>query len=207
MRLSRGSALLALAALCAAFVSVQGTPKPWNRRSPRTRARTRARTRGDRDATHATHSTNAPRLFSRRRAKRHLRGHADTTHSFSSRLRLPHQLRVVRRGYHVRMVRSRPDPSARERFPRTRARTTRSPRVPSPHNPRHFQKTGLSVSRRVASSLGSRGDPRARRFASAHRVRLTRETQTPRGILKKKKKKHPRFAGAVTTLSARAVTV
>ena len=122
-RMSRGKALLALAALCAALVSVQGASGTG--RLPRARARARsprdrsARTRVPRPF--FPHYYRAPMPPSKRAA--------DTTLPPRSRLRLPHQLRVVRRRHHLRMVRSRPDPIASARSPRPTAAPRADPRV------------------------------------------------------------------------------
>ena len=78
---------------------------------------------------------------------------ADTSPPPRSRLRLPHQLRLVRRGHHLRMVRSRPDPITTARFPRptaARARTRAS--SVQRHFPRHFQ-TRVRRARRRREAL------------------------------------------------------
>jgi len=122
-RMSRGKALLALAALCAALVSVQGASGTG--RLPRARAR--ARSPRDRSA-----RTRVPRLFFPHYYRAPMppsKRAADTTLPPRSRLRLPHQLRVVRRRHHLRMVRSRPDPIASARSPRPTAAPRADPRV------------------------------------------------------------------------------
>ena len=122
-RMSRGKALLALAALCAAFVSVQGASGTG--RLPR--ARTRARSPRDRSA-----RTRVPRPFFPHYYRAPMppsKRAADTSLPPRSRLRLPHQLRVVRRRHHLRMVRSCPDPIASARSPRPTAAPRADPRV------------------------------------------------------------------------------